>query len=127
MEIFELAKQLGVAIKDSDEGKRAEAARRAYEENEKIAALTTEFEVQQKALASMAGNADADKNLVDAIQERLNEIYDEVLATDVYKTYESARADLDKLVSKVHAVMAAQIGGPGAGCTHDCSTCGGCS
>lgn len=126
MELFEMAKLLGMALKESDEGKRAEAARKAYEEDERIAALTTEFDVQQKALASMVGNEDADKNLVDAIQARLNEIYEEVLSTEVYKTYESARADLDRLTAKVNAIVAAQIGGPGAGCTHDCSTCGGC-
>ncbi len=126
MEMFEMAKLLGLAIKESNEGKAVAATKAAYEADERIKALTTEFEVQQKALAAMVGNADADSNLTSAIQERLNEIYDEVLATDVYAAYESAQKDLNKLVEKVNTIVMGQVNGTPEGCTHDCSTCGGC-
>lgn len=126
MELFEMARLLGLAIKESDEGKRVEATKKAYEEDERIAALTTEFDVQQKALAAMVGNADAEAKLTESIQERLSQIYDEVLATDVYKAYESAQKDLGKLIDKVNAIVMAQVSGTPENCTHDCSTCGGC-
>lgn len=66
MELMEMAKLVGLAIKESEEGKRAEEMKKAYEEDEKIVALTTEFDVQQKALAAMVGNENADNNLTEA-------------------------------------------------------------
>ena len=41
MELMEMAKLVGLAIKESEEGKRAEEMKKAYEEDEKIVALTT--------------------------------------------------------------------------------------
>ena len=127
MEIMDMAKLLGLAIKESDAAKRMEACKSAYEEDEQIMALTTEFDVQQKALAALAGGKDADPNLISSIQTRITEIYEEVLATDVYKNYEQAQNELNELINRVNATMMAQITGQvGEGCTHDCSTCGGC-
>ena len=124
---MEMARLLGLAIKESDAGKRLEACKTAYEENEQIIALTTEFDVQQKALAALAGGGDADPNLISSIQARITEIYEEVLATDAYKNYEKAQNEVNDLVSRANATMMAQITGQvGEGCTHDCSTCGGC-
>lgn len=126
MELFDMARMLGLALKESDEGKRLAAAKKAYEEDEKIVALTTEFDVQQKALAAMVGNKDADEKLTELIQARLSEIYDEVLKTEAYTLYESAQKDFDALVSRVQSIMMSQVTGVPASCTHDCSTCGGC-
>ena len=126
MELMEMAKLVGLAIKESEEGKRAEEMKKAYEEDEKIVALTTEFDVQQKALAAMVGNENADNNLTEAIQARLSEIYEEVLATEVYKAYEAAQKDLGRLIDKVNSVIMGQVSGNVGGCTHDCSSCSGC-
>ena len=126
MELMEMAKLVGLAIKESEEGKRAEEMKKAYEEDEKIVALTTEFDVQQKALAAMVGNENADNNLTEAIQARLSEIYEEVLATEVYKAYEAAQKDLGRLIDKVNSVIMGQASGNVEGCTHDCSSCSGC-
>ena len=126
MELFEMARLLGLAIKESDEGKRLDAMKKAYEEDEKIVALTTEFDVQQKALASLATDREADEALIEGIQARLSQIYDEVLDTEVYKAYEQAQKDLGQLIDKVNSIVMAQVKGVPSGCTHDCSTCGGC-
>ena len=126
MELFEMARLVGLALKESDEGKRLAQMKKAYEEDERIIALTTEFDVQQKALAAIAAEKSGDETLINEIQTRLTQIYDEVLATDVYHAYEEAQKDLGKLVDKVTTIMMAQVNGAPAGCTHDCSTCGGC-
>ena len=126
MELFEMARLIGLAIKESEEGKRLEATKKAYFEDEKIVALTTEFDVQQKALASIAGEKDGDEKLIENIQQRLSDIYDEVLEPGVYKAYEDAQKDLSALMDKVVSVISAQVNGTPEGCTHDCSTCGGC-
>ena len=126
METFEMAKLLALSIRESDEYKRLEAAKKAYEEDEKIAALLTEFEVQNKALSSLREKGEADEQLAGMIQGRLNEIYEQVLDMPSYQNYESARKDLDGLIKKVNTVIMTQVYGETSGCTHDCSTCGGC-
>ena len=126
MELFEMAKLLALSIKESDEYKRMEAAKKAYEEDEKISALLTEFEVQDKALSSLREAGENDEHLAEMIQARLNEIYEQVLETDSYKNYESAKKDLDGLIRKIDTIILTQVYGETSGCTHDCSTCGGC-
>ena len=127
MEVMEMARLLGLAIREDEIGKRAEACKKAYEEDEQIMALTTEFDVQQKALAAIAGDKDSDKNLISSIQSRLTEIYEEVLATDAYKNYEQAQNELNNLINRVNSTIMAQVNGQESeGCTHDCSTCSGC-
>ena len=51
MEIFEMAKLLGLAIREDERIKKLEEAKKAYEEDESIQILTTEYGVQQQALA----------------------------------------------------------------------------
>lgn len=127
MEMFEIAKLLGLAIKESDNGKRLAAAKEAYEKDEQIGKLTTEFDVQQKAIAAVAGDKDADSNMIEAMQARITEIYEEVISTEVYKHYEKAQSEMNDLMSKINTIVMAQVNGVSAdGCTHDCSTCGGC-
>ncbi len=127
MELLQIAKLLGLTIKESEQGKKLDEARKAYESDPHIVALTTEFEVQQKALAAVMGGKDADSNIIDAVQSRLNEIYDEVLATEVYKNYEAAQNELNALMDQVNSTVMQEINGvPSDGCTHNCSTCGGC-
>ena len=126
MEVMEMARLLGLAIKEDEIGKRAQACKEAYEQDERIIKLTTEFDVQQKALAALMGE-DHDNNLISSIQNHITEIYEEVLATDVYKNYEQAQNELNDLITRVNNTMMAQITGQSTeGCTHDCSTCGGC-
>ena len=127
MELFEMAKLLALSIRESEEYKRMEAAKAAYEDDEKIAALLTEFEVQNKALTSLREKGEVDMQLAEMIQERLNDIYEQVIATEAYVSYESSKKDLDGLIKKVNAVILTQVYGGNAACTHDCSTCGGCS
>lgn len=52
----------------------------------------------------------------------MSEIYEEVLATEVYKAYEAAQKDLGRLIDKVNSVIMGQVSGNVEGCTHDCSS-----
>lgn len=54
-EIFKKAAELGKLIKEDERITALEAAKTAYEQDEEIATLTTEYDVQQKALAAAYG------------------------------------------------------------------------
>ena len=127
MGIFELAAELGKELKKDARLIALEAAREAYEADEKIAALMKEYEVQQQAIQMEAVKEDRDENALNAIQDRIEEIYNAIVATDTYQALEQAQNDVNELMEKVNNTITFNITGEKpAGCTHNCSTCGGC-
>ena len=66
MSIEEIAAQLGKAIKEDDRIKELNAARDAYETNEELRTLMTEYEVNQKAIEFEAAKPEWTLNVKDA-------------------------------------------------------------
>ena len=127
MGIFELAAELGRTLKNDKRLIALEEARKAYESDERVNKLMMEYEVQQKALQNEAMKEQREEALFQMIQDRIDVLYDEIVATDVYKKLEAAQKDVNDLMEMVNSTITFNITGeqPSA-CTHDCSTCGGC-
>ena len=127
MGIFELAAELGKALKEDKTLIALEDARKAYEADETVAKLMTEYEVQQKAIQQEAAKEERDMELLKTIQERIDAIYDQIVATESYLTLEAAQNDVNGLMELVNSTITFNITGEQpSSCTHDCSTCGGC-
>lgn len=124
-EIFKKAAELGKLIREDERITALEAAKAAYEQDEEIATLTTEYDVQQKALAAAYGEKERDEQFITAVNNRISAIYEQVIATQVYKTYEAAQNAVNELMQQVNATIQYEVTGQ-TPCTHDCSTCGGC-
>lgn len=127
MGIFELAAELGKTLKADKRLVALEEARVAYEKDERVARLMTEYEVQQKALQNEAMKGEREEVLIKMIQDRIDALYDEIVATETYKALEAAQKDVNDLMEMVNSTITFHITGeqPSA-CTHDCSSCGGC-
>jgi cell fate (sporulation/competence/biofilm development) regulator YmcA (YheA/YmcA/DUF963 family) len=127
MGIFELAAELGKALKTDERLIALEKAREAYEQDENVLRAMTEYEVQQRALQAEAMKEERDDAAVKAIQDRIDALYDEIVATDSYKALEAAQKDVNDLMEMVNNTITFHITGeePSA-CTHNCATCGGC-
>ena len=127
MGIFELAAELGRTLKNDKRLIALEEARKAYESDERVNKLMMEYEVQQKALQNEAMKEQREEALFQMIQDRIDVLYDEIVATDVYQKLEAAQKDVNDLMEMVNSTITFNITGeqPSA-CTHDCSTCGGC-
>ena len=127
MEIFEMAKMLGLAIREDERIKNLEKAKEAYENDETIRILTTEYDMQQQALMQAYGSAEKDEAMINSINARITAIYEQVIATDAYKQYEEAQNAVNGLMEQVNsAIQAAVSGSEPDGCTHNCATCKGC-
>ena len=129
MEIFELAAALGQKLKEDERLVRLEAARAAYENDETIMTLSTEYMVQQQAMQAEATKEEGERDeaLIESISARIDALYTELTETPVYKEIEAAQNEVTDLMSRVTDTINAQImDGEPDGCTHDCSTCGGC-
>ena len=127
MGIFELAAELGRALKEDNRLVALEEARKAYESNETVVGLMTEYEVQQKAINLEAMKEERSEELLKTIQERIDEIYDQIVGTEVYQALEKAQNAVNELMELVNTTITFNITGEQpSGCTHNCSTCGGC-
>ena len=125
--VFELAMTLGKALKEDERLVRMENARKAYEEDTAIKTLLTEYDVQQKAIQQVASSEDMDAQLLESIQNRINELYEQIMASPVYAELLEAQEAVNELMNAVNNTITFAITGEmPSDCTHDCSTCGGC-
>ena len=127
MGIFELAAELGRTLKDDARLQRLEAAKAAYENDGEAGRLIAEYEAQQRAMQQEIAKPDRDEATIGRIQTRIDALYDAIVATPAYRELEAAQNEVNELMNMVNSTIMFQITGqtPG-GCTHDCSTCGGC-
>ena len=125
--VFELAITLGKALKEDEKLVRMENARKAYEEDVTLKTLMTEYEVQQKAIQKVAAEENFDAQLLESIQNRINELYDQIMAAPAYVELMEAQEAVNELMNAVNNTITFAITGEmPSNCTHDCSTCGGC-
>ena len=79
MEIFELAKKLGEAIAKDHRLVEFEEAKKDYENDVELQNALKEYEVQQQALQSEMLKDEKDGFTIDAINERINELYEQIV------------------------------------------------
>ena len=125
MEIFELAKLLGEAIKKDIRLVEFEEAKKAYENDEELQNALKEYEVQQHALQSEMIKEDKDGFTIDAINERINALYDAIVTNASFVRLNQLQVEVNELMNEVNNTITCAITGedPKTACTHNCSTC----
>ena len=124
MEIMELAATLGDAIKESDEYKALKAAQTVYENDHDLLKEVMEYNVQSKAMQEEYKKENFDKDLVEQIEKRVNELYKSIVANEHMAALQRADEGMNQLMNKVNEEITYHITGERP-CTHDCSSCGG--
>jgi cell fate (sporulation/competence/biofilm development) regulator YlbF (YheA/YmcA/DUF963 family) len=126
MEIFELAAELGKALKNDERLVRLENAKKAYEGEKDLQKLMIEYEVQQKALQHEITKEERDTMFIDVIQKRIDELYKSIMEHPIFVELNEAQAEVNILMNEVNGTITYNITGekPSA-CTGSCSTCGG--
>ena len=126
MTAFELAAQLGKALKEDEKLVRLANAKKAYEEDKELQKYMIEYEVQQKALQVEITREERDTLFIDVIQKRIDELYKLIMEHPVFAELNEAQAEVNVLMNEVNATITYHITGEKpSSCTHDCSTCGG--
>ncbi len=127
MNIFDLAAELGKALKQDEKLVRLEKAKAAYSSDKDLQKKLVEYEVQQKALQLEITREERDTLLVDNIQKRIDTLYREIMEHPVFMELNEAQAEVNELMNAVNNTIMTQITGEQpSGCTHNCATCGGC-
>ncbi len=128
--IVEMAHHLGEIIKQDRRYTRYEAADKAFRDTPELTRLMTEYTAQQTALSKVYSTPDVDKELIEAIEGRVNTLYFQITDHPVFKEFTDAKDDVDKLLADVNEEILFAITGerPSASCGGDCSHCAsGCS
>ena len=125
MTIFELAAELGKALKEDEKLVRLEAAKNAYQADASLQKKMVEYEVQQKALQGEITRQERDTLFIETIQKRIDVLYNEIMEHPVFVELNEAQSDVNELMNAVNNTITFHITGEVPSCTHDCSTCGG--
>ena len=127
MGIFELAAELGKALKEDEKLVKLEEAKKAYDESKTLQKKLVEFEVQQKALQQEIAKEERDTIFIEVIQKRINDLYNAITSDEAFVALNDAQAEVNELMNAVNTTITYNITGEmPSSCTHDCSTCGGC-
>ena len=123
-QVFELAAQLGDALKADERMVKFAEAKKAYASDASLQKAMVEYDVQQKALQAEVGKPEHDTMLMDAIQKRIETLYHEIVEHPVYLALNEAQEAVNTLMNEVNGVITFHITGE-MPCTHDCASCGG--
>ena len=128
--IIELAHALGEEIAKSDEIRALEVAKDKFESDAELQGYMSEYETDRLLLGKeFAKEADeADAKVIADLKARLEELSAIISQNDKYIDFANAQNAMNELMNSVNAEIKFCITGERpSSCTHDCSTCGGCS
>ena len=133
-DVIALARQLGHAIQEQEEYKTIMTAKDAADNDEALQALITEFNVKRVAINAEACKTDRDDETLKKLNEEMRTAYSDIMSNEHMKAYNDAKQAFDKVLQRVLAIVQQSADGQdpdttdfSEDCTHDCSTCGGCS
>ena len=125
MTVAECAKLLGEAIKNDERAKAFNAAKEAYEANEEIQNAIREYGAQRMLLGeeNSKDTAMQDIELMNKLNDRIQELYNFVMGSPLYKDLMEAQEKLNAMMQSVNSDIQFYAFGERP-CTHDCSSCG---
>ena len=123
-DIFEKTRELGELIQTSEEMKALKDAEAKQEVDETAQTLLKEFNLKRMNLSRDMQNGKITRE--QAIAEN-TKAYEEVISkSETIKNYVEAKKLFDGMVNQINQILNYYITGQQPGCSHDCSTCGGC-
>ena len=128
--IIELAHALGNEIAKSEEIKALENAKKIFDSDAELQAKMSEYETERLLLGQefAKDSSEADQVAISNLKARLEELSKEITANQHYTDFSNAQKALNDLMASVNAEIKFCITGERpTTCTHDCSTCNGCS
>lgn len=126
--IIELAHQLGIEIANSEEIKKLNETKEAFDSNAELQAKMSEYEADRMLLGQEFSKSESeiDEKAIADLRARIEELTREVSKDPVYIAFAEAQQGMNKLMADVNAEIKFCITGERDNCTHDCSTCSGC-
>ena len=120
--VMELAVALGNAIKEDERIKKMDAAKKAFDESTEVQNLMFEYNAQRVALTEEYKKGETDNDIIEAINNRIEQLYNAIVSHPVYVEYTATQEEVNKFMNEVNGEITFTITGERP-CTHDCSSC----
>lgn len=130
MTVIELAKALGEGIKNDAALLAYDEAKAAFEADVELNAQMSEYTADRTCLSEEFNKdlAMQDKDVIESLKAKMDELARSINGNENYARFAAAQQAVNDLMKRVNETISFYAFGvqPSSGCTHDCSTCGGC-
>ena len=133
MGIIEATRNLGVEIQKDERFIRFVKAKFAFDNDEDLQNKIGEFNTVRMNLDREMNNENQDEDKIKELNEKLREIYSEVMSGKAMLDLNTAKAEVDAMLNDINSIIMQCVEGedpmtaePHTACTGSCSTCGGC-
>ncbi len=131
--LLEMAKDMGEALQQDPRYVALQMAQAKADEDQELQNLIGEFNLKRMALASEDAKEDKDEAKLRQLDEELRETYTRVMANESMIAYNTARQDIDALLSNITRILTLSAQGEDPrtldaehSCGGNCSGCSGC-
>ncbi len=126
-EIIEKTKELGALLQQSEQVRKYTAAKADFDSDEKIQKLVREYNLHRMTMMSLTQAETQDPERIREAEERVGALYAEIMKNEKMQVMQEREKAVEELMNQINGVISYYITGEApSGCTHDCSTCGGC-
>lgn len=134
MKVLDAVRQLGAAIQQDERFIRYAKAKLQNDTDEALQKAIGDFNIVRMEIDREMSSETQDNDKVKELNERLRNLYTEIMSSSAMAEYNSAKAELDGLLNDVNSVIMQCVEGAEPStcepevhsCSGSCSTCGGC-
>ena len=134
MNAIEAVRQLGAAIQADERYLAYVAAKKANDEDETLQQQIGEFNLIRMSLERELSSEGKSDERVREYNEKLRTLYGEIMRTESMTKFNEAKTAMDELMNDINAILTMTVNGEdpatcdphAAGCSGNCSSCGGC-
>lgn len=129
--IIEKAKELGIALSESDEFRAMNDAQRAMEEDEALMAKLSDFNEKQNRMMELLSADEGDQAQVSLLSAQMEALRTQLIEDDTFVKMLETQTVFQALMKRVNRAIGLCIGAEiedeeDAGCGGNCSGCHGC-
>lgn len=126
--ILDKARELGLALSQSEEFLRMQSARAVMDSNDAVTGALQDYKDKQEELMGLLSGDEPDRLQVAALSRDVETLQEQLLNSPVFSEAMAAQNDFQQLMAKVNREIAACIGiqTEESGCGGSCSGCSGC-
>lgn len=133
MSVLEAARNLGKEIQKDERFIRFAKAKLANDNDEALQKNIGEFNLVRMNFENLKAEDDANEEQINELNNKLRQIYTEIMSAPSMAEYNAAKAELDAVLNDIYSVIGQCVDGadpktvePETHCSGSCSTCGGC-
>ena len=136
MDVISAARALGAAIQQDERYLAFVKAKEANENDIELNGLIGKLNLIQLSYQNESAKEEPDNNKLEGMDAEFREIYGQIMLNENMKNYENAKNDVDSMMNYLIQILTLCVNGEDpascepqteeAGCSGNCSSCGGC-